>query len=176
MTNCITWPGEFQIERERESVEELNYNCNGPFSTADKRREMLIEMSRRNAAHTINELSRSVKSLDFDSDYGGGGVGGCATEPRKSRHSKDVLDYASDSMGPRQGRPMPPKKPLRLSLQRAQSLQTVDGSLTDIDTRKKCMKRAYRGVRPPPDVVQYADTGSREILNGSASLGRMKYV
>lgn len=133
---------------------------------------MLIEMSRRNAAHTINELSRSVKSLDFDSDYGG-----CATEPRKSRHSKDLLDYASDSMGPRQSRPMPPKKPLRLSLQRAQSLQTVDGSLTDIDTRKKCMKRSYRGVRPPPDVVQFVDTaGAREIMNGSASLGRMKYV
>lgn len=133
---------------------------------------MLIEMSRRNAAHTINELSRSVKSLDFDSDYGG-----CATEPRKSRHSKDLLDYASDSMGPRQSRPMPPKKPLRLSLQRAQSLQTVDGSLTDIDTRKKCMKRSYRGVRPPPDVVQFVDTaGAREIMNGSASLGRMKFV
>lgn len=134
---------------------------------------MLIEMSRRNAAHTINELSRSVKSLDFDSDYGGGG---CATEPRKrERHSKDnLLDYASDTMGPR--RPMPPKKPLRLSLQRAQSLQTVDGSLTDIDSRKKCMKRAYRGLRPPPDVVQFVDTGSREVLNGSSSLGRMKYV
>lgn len=141
-------------------------------SAADKRREMLIEMSRRNAAHTINELSRSVKSLDFDSDYGG-----CATEPRKSRHSRDALDYTSDSMGPKSSmRPMPPKKPLRLSLQRAQSLQTVDGSLTDIDSRKKCMKRTYRGDRPPPDVVQFADTGSREILNGSASLGRMKYV
>lgn len=131
-------------------------------------------MSRRNAAHTINELSRSVKSLDFDSDYGGGH--GCATEPRKSRHSKDMLDYASDSMGPRQSRPMPPKKPLRLSLQRAQSLQTVDGSLTDIDSRKKGMKRAHRGFRPPPDVVQFVDQGSREIINGSASLGRMKYV
>lgn len=152
-----------------------NYILISCFSTADKRREMLIEMSRRNAAHTINELSRSVKSLDFDSDYGGI-PNGCATEPRKSRHSKDLLDYASDSMGPRQSRPMPPKKPLRLSLQRAQSLQTVDGSLTDIDSRKKCMKRSYRGVRPPPDVVQFADAGSREILNGSTSLGRMKYV
>lgn len=147
-------------------------------STSDRRREMLLEMSRRNANNTINELSRSVKSLDFDSDYGGGiGNKGCATEPRKSRHSKDMLDYASDTMGPRQSRPMPPTKPLRLSLQRAQSLQTVDGSLTDIDVRKKCMKRAYRGVRPPPDVVQYAQhSESRDIYNGSATLGRMKYV
>lgn len=139
---------------------------------ADKRRDMLLEMSRRNAAHTINELSRSVKSLDFDSDYGGS----CATEPRRtSRHSKDnILDYTSDSK--KYMRPMPPKKPLRLSLQRAQSLQTVDGSLTDIESRKKGMKRTYRGDRPPPDLVQFVDSGSREILNGSASLGRMKYV
>lgn len=132
---------------------------------------MLLEMSRRNAANTINELSRSVKSLDFDSDYNG-----CATEPRKSsRHSKDMLDYASDTTGPRH-RPLPPQKPVRLSLHRAQSLQTVDGSLTDIDSRKKCMKRSHRGIRPPPDVVQFTEQGSREILNGSASLGRMKYV
>lgn len=134
-------------------------------------------MSRRNAANTINELSRSVKSLDFDSDYGGGNGGGFSTEPRKSsRHSKDILDYASDTMGPSRQRPLPPQKPVRLSLHRAQSLQTVDGSLTDIDSRKKCMKRSHRGIRPPPDVVQFTDAGSREIMNGSASLGRMKYV
>ena len=168
--------------RERKEEEgDWDFNCEFFLFysvTADKRREMLLEMSRRNANHTINELSRSVKSLDFDSDYGGS-VNGCSTEPRKSRHSKEVLDYASDSMGPqsRQShRPMPPKKPLRLSLQRAQSLQTVDGSLTDIDSRKKCMKRAYRGVRPPPDVVQFADGDTREMINGSASLGRMRYV
>jgi len=48
---------------------------------------------------------RSVKSLDFDSE----------------NESKPPTET-------RTTRPTPPKKPLRLSLQRAQSLQTVEGT------------------------------------------------
>lgn len=99
-----------------------------------------MELSRKNAARTINDLSQSVKSLDFDSDYGGS----CGTDSRRNRY----LDYNSDC---KRSQPMPPKKPLRLSLQRAQSLQTVDGNVTDIETKKKGTKRTYRN-RPLPDV------------------------
>lgn len=131
-------------------------------------------MSRRNAAHTINELSRSVKSLDFDSDYGGSTIDSRSGHKSRHHHHTKDTDYTSEPLGPKHLRPMPPKKPLRLSLQRAQSLQTVELNLTDIESRKKGMKRTYRGDRPPPDVVQFIESGSREILNGS--LGRMKYV
>lgn len=152
-----------------------NFNFSS-LAVADKRREMLIEMSRRNAAHTINELSRSVKSLDFDSDYGGSTIDSRSGHSRSRQHHVKDTDYTSEPLGPKQKhlRPMPPAKPLRLSLQRAQSLQTVELNLTDIECRKKGMKRTYRGDRPPPDVVQFIESGSREILNGS--LGRMKYV
>lgn len=45
-------------------------------------------------------------------------------------------------------RPTPPKKPLRLSLQRAQSLQTIEGgtvaSILELD-KKRAVKRTHRG-------------------------------
>lgn len=86
---------------------------------------MLIDEKVRRMGHDL----RSVKSLDFESDTG-------------EKSSKEV-DYTSEPNGPRT-RPTPPKKPLRLSLQRAQSLQTVEAVLLDSD-KKRAMKRTYKG-------------------------------
>lgn len=73
---------------------------------------------------------RSVKSLDFDS------------ENENSRIK--VRQQNSDTMSEvRSVRPTPPKKPLRLSLQRAQSLQTVELSSNPDSERKRPMKRAH---------------------------------
>jgi hypothetical protein len=85
---------------------------------------------------------RSIKSLDIDSDAG---------------HTTYCDDYASEPVPTPKIRATPPKKPLRLSLQRAQSLQTVCGNMTNnstplIDTinisshdKKRAVKRIYRG-------------------------------
>ncbi|XP_055629799.1 uncharacterized protein LOC129770769 isoform X2 [Toxorhynchites rutilus septentrionalis] len=71
---------------------------------------------------------RNVKTLDFESDTN--------------------EQYASEPSGPNKIRPAPPKKPLRLSLQRAQSLQTVEGILADTpNDKKRGMKRSHRSGR-----------------------------
>jgi hypothetical protein len=56
---------------------------------------------------------RSIKSLDIDSDAG---------------HTTYCDDYASEPVPTPKIRATPPKKPLRLSLQRARSLQAVCGN------------------------------------------------
>jgi hypothetical protein len=87
---------------------------------------------------------RSIKSLDFESDNG---------------HNTNYDDYASEPVPTPKIRPTPPKKPLRLSLHRAQSLQAVSGNdsqhnghtpLTDTinmsaNDKKRAIKRIYRG-------------------------------
>lgn len=74
------------------------------------------------------------------------------------RKSSEV-DYTSEpaaastnTLRLRGTRPTPPKKPLRLSLQRTQSLQTIEANAaaTIIDLeRKRAVKRTHRGNRTP---------------------------
>lgn len=84
---------------------------------------------------------RSIKSLDFESDQ-----------------NTNYDDYASEPVPAPKIRPTPPKKPLRLSLQRARSLQAVcgiDNGHTNtplMDTinlstndKKRAIKRIYKG-------------------------------
>lgn len=73
---------------------------------------------------------RSVKSLDFDSEI----------ENARLKVKQQNSDTRSEV---RSVRPTPPKKPLRLSLQRAQSLQTVELSSNPDSERKRPMKRAH---------------------------------
>lgn len=110
---------------------------------------------------------RSVKSLDFDSDAGGGsGTGGGG-----SGSSKRDVDYTSEPVAhPHRVRPTPPKKPLRLSLQRAQSLQTVEANLAELD-RKRAMKRTHKGTSS--EMLQFIENN---VPFHTASLGRNNYV
>lgn len=113
---------------------------------------------------------RSVKSLDFDSE----------TESKPNTESRTV-------------RPTPPKKPLRLSLQRAQSLQTVELNPCSDQDRKRPMKRVHHnsnnsnsgGSSPTEEGGQIlvpgaASAGGLLIENCSpmhtASLGRHKLI
>ncbi|XP_052894010.1 uncharacterized protein LOC128301519 [Anopheles moucheti] len=112
---------------------------------------------------------RTVKSLDFESDTNDQ----YASEPSGpvSKHTGGV-------------RPAPPKKPLRLSLQRAQSLQTVDGLMlealaaTNGHDRKRGMKRSHKSGTKATDPS--ATMASQYIENSvpmqTASLGRQKYM
>jgi hypothetical protein len=90
---------------------------------------------------------RSIKSLDFESDTATTG---------------NYDDYASEPVPTPKIRPTPPKKPLRLSLQRARSLQAVSGHdshhgpMPLMDTinisandKKRAIKRIYRGDLQP---------------------------
>lgn len=100
--------------------------------------------TKRNKGSTNGHDERSIKSLDFESDNG---------------QSTNYDEYASEPVPAPRLRPTPPKKPLRLSLQRARSLQAVSGSdahhpstpLTDTvnhlsaNDKKRAIKRIYRG-------------------------------
>ncbi|XP_050091956.1 uncharacterized protein LOC126575352 [Anopheles aquasalis] len=110
------------------------------------------------------------KSLDFESDT--------------NEH------YASEPSGPSVKlsavRPAPPKKPLRLSLQRAQSLQTVDGFVLESmavngHDRKRGMKRSHKSGGGKAGELLVTGGSSPYIENSAplmqtASLGRQKYI
>lgn len=122
----------------------------------------------RNSAASVD--MRSVKSLDFDSDAG-------------SRQGGDV-DYTSEPVAAAAAapathshrvRPQPPKKPLRLSLQRAQSLQTVEANLAELD-RKRAQKRTHnsKGSATSTEMLQFIENNVPPFH--TASLGRNNYV
>lgn len=98
---------------------------------------------------------RSVRSLDFDSDVG----------------DKSV-DYTSEPVAARI-RPVPPKKPLRLSLHRAQSLQTVEAVIADLD-KKRILKRPHR-TESSHHLNENGGMNGRIAMHTS-SLGRQRYV
>lgn len=95
---------------------------------------------------------RSVKSLDFDSDNE-------THRPRlRAQQSSDTMSEA------RTVRPTPPKKPLRLSLQRAQSLQTVELNANNEVERKRPVKRAHMTEKPSLTCDNHVDNGSSLLI------------
>lgn len=131
---------------------------------------------------------RSVRSLDFEKDTT---LGNGLQETKQHQYRKHrEVDYTSDSVADpltnvryRNGmRPTPPKKPLRLSLQRAQSLQTIEATaaatILDLD-KKRAYKRTHRGGNKTPDLQHYIENsfngGSQPQLQ-TASLGRHKHI
>lgn len=96
----------------------------------------------------------------------------------KSLESSDV-DYTSEPVSSplsncsrfRNSRPTPPKKPLRLSLQRAQSLQTIESNATativDLE-RKKAIKRTHRGNET--DSSQFIDCDNNSLYTSPIHL------
>lgn len=132
--------------------------------------------------------SRSVSSLDFDKDTTLNGSIQIPTKQQPRRKHRET-DYTSDSMADaftngrlRNGiRPTPPKKPLRLSLQRAQSLQTIEANaaatIMELD-KKRAFKRSYRSGNKTPEMQHYIENsfnGSQPQLQ-TASLGRQKHL
>ncbi|XP_058831646.1 uncharacterized protein LOC131690124 isoform X2 [Topomyia yanbarensis] len=115
-----------------------------------EKRKMTLASETSNCRRDV----RSVKSLDFESD--------------------NNEQYTSEPSGPIRMRPAPPKKPLRLSLQRAQSLQTVEGILIDsIVDKKRGMKRTHRSGKASDMSSQYIENS---VPLQTASLGRQKYI
>ncbi|EDW10381.2 uncharacterized protein LOC6580624 [Drosophila mojavensis] len=146
------------------SVEHLNQ-----YNGLERRRDT----PRQHEAQTLRPTRlpsdvRSVKSLDFDSE----------NESKPSTGSRAVH------------RPTPPKKPLRLSLQRAQSLQTVElnPSSEHVD-RKRPMKRVHHNSSASGGSSPSEESQSQSQVQGqaatliencspmhTASLGRHKLI
>lgn len=119
-----------------------------------------IENERKpNGINRILE-SRSVKSLDFDSDTNS--MNAPSTNSR-------LLDYASEPND--KPRPIPPKKPIRLSLHKTQNNGTDTSSIISNGSSSKCdprkpMKRNHKGETPPVSVTVKVE-GNNSLHNGT---------
>lgn len=93
---------------------------------------------------------RAAKSLDFERE-----ANLSKHLPITSSRNPSEVDYTSEPVSSfsnnlrvHNGRPTPPKKPLRLSLHRAQSLQAMESSssvaIMDLE-KKRATKRSHRG-------------------------------
>lgn len=94
--------------------------------------------------------ARSVKSLDFDSDCNSIRPNGTSSNvDYTSEPNTDKKLYYTNGYEQMKPRPTPPKKPLRLSLHKTHSLQSVETN-SDCQSRneRKCMKRNYKGENP----------------------------
>lgn len=127
---------------------------------------------------------RSAKSLDFEKEM----KLNVSNTPLKQtaaaalyRRTSEV-DYTSEpvatpiSSRSRNSRPAPPKKPLRLSLQRTQSLQTIEMNASELE-RKRAIKRTHRGNKTPdlPHMLENKSNLHQSMSNGhlhTSSLGR----
>ncbi|RZF34337.1 hypothetical protein LSTR_LSTR008876 [Laodelphax striatellus] len=116
-----------------------------------EQRQRHIREARSSLFDYIERDKSSSKSLDFDSEpgYSYGNQQPAGQTPHHA-HQKS-LDYSSESLNHfkkqsehRAARPVPPKKPLRLSLHRATSLQSVENG-----SEKKTLKRNHKGEAPP---------------------------
>ncbi|XP_055374098.1 uncharacterized membrane protein DDB_G0293934 isoform X2 [Condylostylus longicornis] len=137
------------------SVEHLNYNG------IERRKDVIRSEQIRKFGNDL----RSVKSLDFESDTNDGHL-----NHTSHIYSKRNVDYTSEPVAPRV-RPTPPKKPLRLSLQRAQSLQTVEVFPGNDVDKKRPLKRAHNSEK----------ANDQQIIENlsplhTASLGRHKHI
>lgn len=131
---------------------------------------------------------RSARSLDFEKEM----KLNVSNTPKQLsslyRKSNDV-DYTSEpvatplsnSSRPRNSRPTPPKKPLRLSLQRTQSLQTIEANLISDLEKKRAIKRTYRGNKTPdlPNFIENGTNIHQSVSNShlhTSSLGRNRQI
>lgn len=136
---------------------------------------------------------RSSRSLDFEKELRGNLTNGVGPTAAAALYRKpNDIDYTSEpvatplssSSRPRNSRPTPPKKPLRLSLQRTQSLQTIEANAnaTIIDLEKKrAIKRTHRGNKTP-DLPLFLENSSNIYHSAShnqlhtSSLGRNRHI
>ncbi|BFG06136.1 uncharacterized protein DMAD_04719 [Drosophila madeirensis] len=137
------------------SVEHLNQ-----YNGLERRRDTPRQSEAQTLRTRLPSDMRSVKSLDFDSE-------------NESRPATETN---------RTARPTPPKKPLRLSLQRAQSLQTVELHPGHDLERKRPMKRMHHNNNNHnKSTASPTDEGQTMLIENcsplhTASLGRHKLI
>ncbi|XP_037941027.1 uncharacterized protein LOC119673977 [Teleopsis dalmanni] len=137
-----------RAQMQAKSVEHLNH-----YNGFERRRDIPRSSDTLALRNRQPSDMRSVKSLDFESEN--------ETKPLNDTQVRTI-------------RPTPPKKPLRLSLQRAQSLQTVELNANGELDRKRSLKRTH--------ITDKASTeeGNSVLIENctplqTSSLGRQKH-
>lgn len=132
----------------------------------------------RDARSSLFDLAEKDKlngKIDFDPEPNYNRPSSCQlTSNRADTMSQKSLDYSSESSSryykkhsdPRVSRPIPPKKPLRLSLHRATSLQSVETN----DSSKKSMKRNHKGESPQSGLLWPTPLHSASTYRSKSSL------
>lgn len=181
---CLTASEKYNTEilkhyNARKSTSVLDFRSEihiGPKYSDSKSVENLdaIETIRNDRMHKKIQDSRSVKSLDFDSDCNSTNTSCRGSNPAKTvdytseptNDNRKLSCYFENSAKPR---PTPPKKPLRLSLHKTHSLQSVDNSSDgQAKGERKSIKRNYRGEIPISGVKneQHAEmNGQQQKIN-----------
>lgn len=131
----------------------------------------------RDARSSLFDLAEKDKlngKIDFDSQPNYNRPSSCQLiSNRGDTMSQKSLDYSSESSSryykkhsdPRVSRPVPPKKPLRLSLHRATSLQSVETN------DKKPMKRNHKGEKPQSGFLWPTSLHTAPSYRSKSSLG-----
>ncbi|CAH0393584.1 unnamed protein product [Bemisia tabaci] len=121
--------------------------------------------SRQNIHQMLNSL-KSKKTYDYGSDYGSPNLrhhykNGNSTLERDGK-LQQLQHPPSPSLSQK---PIPPKKPIRLSISRAASLQSVESSPSqprhscDSPGSKKSLKRNHKGEAPPIPTQHHQSPG-----------------
>lgn len=166
-------------------------------SLYEKHRQKCITASEKYNSHLLKHYNarKSASVLDFRSQANSSrstdSLDAIEGERKNNKaahhHHQRIDDYASEPDGKQhldgfKPRPTPPKKPIRLSLHKAQSLQSVETPLTNsnvsLDDMRKPMKRNHKGDVQHLGYVamkieDYKDVGCRSPTN---SLGSLKWT
>lgn len=179
---CITASEKYNIDllkhyNVRKSTSVLDFQSDNSYKAKHIESKSVDELNCaenetvRNKSKLLPE-SRSSKSLDFESD---------TNSVNYLRSSPKSVDYASEPLHSDSGRPrpIPPKKPLRLSLHKNHSIQSSDTqSTTSNDPSikrelRKTVKRTHKGHAHPvsvtvkiegPEHNNFADTSNESSL------------
>lgn len=158
-SESVSHPSAKQPDIRNRSLCYLSYQSPGNsknkenYCTLNERRLRYIKEAQNSLLNSSVERShrhfkddRSCKSVDFDSEPNYQSLKQFANGRLKMYDSETSSDYSKAIKYPR---PIPPQKPLRLSLHKGCSLQSVkiiDKSNGDIITSKKSMNRSSKSV------------------------------
>lgn len=153
---CITASEKYDVDllkhyNARKSTSVLDFRSEihiGPKYDTKSADELDEKESRLNDRGTRKiQDARSVKSLDFDNEFD--------FNYKNSRfNGRNTYDYSSECQteygnSNTKSKPAPPKKPLRLSLQKTHSMHSMEnGTDSSYKNERKSMKRNYKGETP----------------------------
>ncbi|XP_043272584.1 uncharacterized protein sprt isoform X2 [Venturia canescens] len=144
----------FQLTR---STASLDFHQSQGQLQSQRRRSSRLD-STADQMHKSRRSSQALQSLEFDSEPTFYRMQD--NQSRASEHSEMSGTYSCHEINSKI-RPAPPKKPLRLSLHRAASLQSVESApptTPSHENSRKPMKRNYRGDPPTIDKNGRSDT------------------
>jgi len=151
-----------------------------PFSWLQSRSRKSVDIHRDHMEKRFQHIQDARNSLlDYASEATSNGdfdltPSTTPTPDASQRHYRKHHEYSSCGEGGRHShRPAPPRKPLRLSLPRASSLQSIEPLQLQVpapapsDSEKKPTKRNHKGLAPSTP-SETGSTGNGSTGNGQA--------